>query len=95
MDEIEAKLNHDLINVDQWLVANKLNLNESKTEFMIIGSRQGVPSFEEAPLIRLGDKCLPHRKTLGVILDEQLKWDKQNEEQSETISNNIAFLRRA
>ena len=54
-----------------------------------------MPSFEEAPLIRHGDKCLPHKKTLGVILDEQNKWDKQNEEQSETISKNIAFLRRA
>ena len=38
--EVEAKLNHDLLNVDQWLKANKLTLNEGKTEFMIIGSRQ-------------------------------------------------------
>jgi hypothetical protein len=36
-----------------------------------------------------------HIKTLGVILDEQLKWDKHNEEQSKTISKNIALLRRA
>ncbi|CAB3979722.1 Hypothetical predicted protein [Paramuricea clavata] len=30
VDEIETKLNHDLVNVDQWLVANKLTLNEGK-----------------------------------------------------------------
>ena len=46
--EVEAKLNHDLLNVDQWL---KLILNEGKTEFMIIGSRQRVPSFEQGSLI--------------------------------------------
>ena len=32
MDEIKTKLNHDLINVNQWLIGNKLTLNESKTE---------------------------------------------------------------
>jgi hypothetical protein len=83
VDEIETKLNHDLVNVDQCLIANKLTLNEGKTEFIIIGSRQRVPSFEHGPLIKLGDKVIkrvPHKKTLGVILDEQLKWDKHNEE---------------
>ena len=47
--EVETKLNHDLLNVDQWLKANKLILNEGKTELMIIGSRQPVPSFEHGP----------------------------------------------
>ena len=96
--EVEAKLNHDLLNVDQWLKANKLTLNEGKTEFMIIGSRQRVPSFEQGPLIKLGDKVIKrvlHKKTLGVILDEQLKWDKHIEEQSKMISKSIALLRRA
>ena len=96
--EVEAKLNHDLLNVDQWLKANKLTLNEGKTEFMIIGSRQRVPSFEQGPLIKLGDKVIkrvPHKKTLGVILDEQLKWDKHIEEQSKMILKSIALLRRA
>ena len=66
MDEIETKLNHDLTNVIQWLIANKLTLNKSKTESIIIGSRQRMPSFEQGPLIRLGDKvikCVPHKKT--------------------------------
>ena len=37
--EIEAKLNADLKSTDGWLSANKLTSNNSKTEFMIIGSR--------------------------------------------------------
>jgi hypothetical protein len=28
VDEIESKLNHDLLNVNEWLIANKLTLNE-------------------------------------------------------------------
>ena len=66
MDEIETKLNHDLIKVNQWLIANKLTLNESKTEFIIIGLRQRAPFFEQGPLLRLGDKVIksvPHKDT--------------------------------
>ena len=57
-----------------------------------------MPSFEQGTLIRLGDKVnkrVAHKKTLGIILDEQLKRDKYNEERSKTTSKNIALLRRA
>ena len=37
VNEIEAKLKRDLENVHSWLRCNKLTLNDSKTEFMIIG----------------------------------------------------------
>ena len=33
-DLIECNLNHDLSSISDWLVANKLTLNKSKTEFM-------------------------------------------------------------
>ena len=38
--EIEKKINTDLENVHKWLIANKLTLNQEKTECMLIGSRQ-------------------------------------------------------
>ena len=37
VDDIDYKLNQDLDNVNKWLIANKLTLNQSKTEFMLIG----------------------------------------------------------
>ena len=39
-NNIQTSLNEDLENVDNWLRANKLTLNMTKTEFMLIGSRQ-------------------------------------------------------
>ena len=33
-------LYEDLLNISKWLIANKLTLNMTKTEFMLIGSRQ-------------------------------------------------------
>ena len=34
---IEEALNCDLESVNNWLVSNKLKLNSTKTEFMLIG----------------------------------------------------------
>ena len=36
--ELYNKLDNDLENIHQWLLANKLTLNTSKTEYMIVGS---------------------------------------------------------
>ena len=45
IETINDVMNHDLSNVNKWLVANKLTLNSSKTEFMLVGS-QGWRSGE-------------------------------------------------
>ena len=37
---IQLNLNHDLRNLIEGLISNKLTLNTAKTEFMLIGSRQ-------------------------------------------------------
>ena len=37
ISDINQNLNQDLANVSEWLIANKLTLNQSKTEFMLIG----------------------------------------------------------
>lgn len=35
IENINGVVNHDLSNVNKWLVADKLTLNSSKTEFML------------------------------------------------------------
>ena len=44
-DNIQLHLNHDLDNDHNWLKANKLILNMTKTEFMILGSRQRLSTL--------------------------------------------------
>jgi hypothetical protein len=41
----QERINVDLENVHQWLLANKLTLNKDKTEYMIIGSRQRISNL--------------------------------------------------
>ena len=47
--KIELNLTNDLESIREWLIVNKLTLNMSKTEFMVIGSRQRLYTFDNAP----------------------------------------------
>ena len=38
-------VNHDLDNLNKWLISNKLTLNSAKTEFMLNGSRQKLSTL--------------------------------------------------
>ena len=59
ISELNAKLNNDLHCLEEWLHGNKLTINVTKTQAMIVGSRlnlrkiMGNPS--EAPCYAIGD----------------------------------------
>ena len=80
IDDINYYLNQDLANVNKWLIANRLTLNQSKTEFMLIGSRQRIATFQTVPSLEVDwvliDK-VSQAKSLGVYLDENLSWNIQ------------------
>ncbi len=50
--ELYKKLSNDLENIHQWLLANKLTLNTSKTEYMIAGSRQRLGKIDDEAEIK-------------------------------------------
>ena len=50
---IKASLNQDLSNINRWLIANKLTLNMTKTEFMLIESRQKLNSLSAIPALEI------------------------------------------
>ena len=45
---MQSSLNRDLTNIYKWLLCNKLTLNSTKTEFMLIGSRQKLSTLSES-----------------------------------------------
>ena len=96
--DIECKLNCDLDNIQKWLISNKLTLNLTKTEYMLIGSQQRLDKFLETPNILYGEhqiKRVREKTVLGLIIDDQLKWNRHNDEQCKKISKSIALLRKA
>ena len=70
INSIANILNEDLINVSDWMMANKLSLNASKTEYMVIGSHKRLHQTQSDPPITLGDnqtKRVKVTKSLGLI----------------------------
>ena len=50
LTELEDGMNMELINLNTWLTSNNLSLNIAQTEFMVIGSRQRLATFENNDL---------------------------------------------
>ena len=95
--DIEQNLNQDLENVNEWLIANKLTLNQSKTEFMLIGSRQRIRTFETSPSLEISGMPInrvSHTKSIGVYLVENLIWNEHINQISRKIASGIGALKR-
>ena len=76
----------------------KRTLKEENTEFMLIGSRSRLASVDNNHVLTLGDRHIRrvyYKKSLAMILDQQLNWDKHNHAQCKKISKNIALFKRA
>ena len=97
INNIEIKLNDDLVRVNEWLIANKLTLNSSKTEFMLIRSRQRLSTFQTVPSLSIGDNLInqvKYTKSLGVFLDCNLSWNIHIDKLCKKIASGIGALKR-
>ena len=49
VNSIQLNLNHDLGNLNKWLISNKLTLKTAKTEFILIESTQKLSTLSSQP----------------------------------------------
>ena len=68
--------NEDLENVRQWLFANKLSLNLTKTEYILIASNFKILQLGNEQQIHIGDMPVKRvdSNALGIYIDDQLTW---------------------
>ena len=95
--KIERHLNDDLTNISQWLIVNKLTLNMSKTEFMVIGSRQRLYTFDSASVLLINGapvKQVESTKLLVLNTDEHLSWSVHVDAISKKIASGLGALKR-
>ena len=77
-EDINEKVIPNMLQISDWLKANKLSLNVIKTEFMLLGSSQRILTFGSLIAIRVDNNLIQRTsfvKYLGVIIDETLSWD--------------------
>ena len=94
IQDIESKLNGELNNLYCWLLANKLTLNASKSEYMIIGSRKRLLPLDTDPHVFIIDR-VDNTKTLGIFTDENITWKTHINHVCKKVSKSIGVLRRS
>ena len=70
----------DLEYILNWLRANKLTLNMTKTDFILIGSWQRLSTLAVSPTITIYDNQVSQvttAKSLGVTIDNKLDWSSR------------------
>ena len=83
--------------VHNWLTANKLTLNTTKTEFMLIGSRQRLSTLTNFPRPEINGAPIDqvaNAKSLGVIIDDNLNWSSHIDKLTKKIASGIGAIKR-
>ena len=72
--QLQNKTNRELINVDNWMIRNKLTINYSKSNYIIFTNKKTKFKFK----ILMNNNLLEQvkqTKYLGIIINEKLKWN--------------------
>ena len=97
VDNLQLYLNQDLENVLKWLRVNKLTLNRTKTEFMLIGSRQRLSTLAVSPTITIYDNQVSQvttAKSFGVTIDNKLDWSSHIDKLTKKVASGIGAIKR-
>ena len=102
IEEIDAVLNAELACLEKWLQGNKLSLNVVKSQAMIIGSSQKLRKMDTPmvpiPHFQVNGHDIDHVeeiKYLGLMIDDNLKWESNVIKTQKKISRAIGLLKYA
>ena len=91
-------INRELSEVSNWFKANKLSVNATETNYMIMGT-QHMTSMEDHSvgnvdiiLDKTKLKRVDKTKFLGVTIDENLSWKNHIDGITKTISRNVGMI---
>ena len=83
-----------------WLAAsaNQLSINMTKTEFMLIASRQKLQSLSsDPPVLEMNGERISQvhsSKSLGVIIDEHLSWNTHIDNLAKKVGSALGAIKR-
>ena len=69
-------MNNELLNLTDWLRANKLSLNISKTNYMLFTYHKQQDTNIDLQLSNSNIQRTKCAKFLGLYIDDKLKWDE-------------------
>ena len=78
----------------KWMIANKLTINTDKTHFLDFSKQNKTRSYDIQTNLKLGGKILTEKietKYLGLIFQNDLKWDKHVSSVIKKLNSKIPF----
>ena len=91
LDVLEQAVNSDLEKVSEWLLANRLSLNGSKSNFLLISSDKTDRNIK----LNINSREIQqenYTKYLGVIIDKKLNWKLHIKQINFRLSKGIGVL---
>ncbi len=94
--DVVLSLHIDLTTVSEWLRANKLTLNVSKTKYMIMGPKNLVNKVQDQLVLIAGEKIdrVDIFKYLGLWLDESLTFDHHVTKEYNKVCQKLGAIRK-
>ena len=90
----EEVINNELSKVSQWLAANKLSINVTKTKYMVFHLHKKVVTYPDLQLNGNKIERVTQFNFLGLILQSNLSWNKHVNHISLKVSKTIGILYR-
>ena len=95
MNTCRKSISNNRLFVFKWFKANKLSVNASKTNYMLLGTNHKLSRLDESASIILDNTTLKrvnNTKFLGVTIDENLNWTNHIETISKNISRGVGII---
>ena len=87
-------INRELLKINQWLGANKLSLNVSKTKFMVFHTHNRSVSYPNLQINSNKIERVTEFNFLGLVLQSNLSWNKHINHISLKVSKAIGIIYR-
>ena len=97
VNSMTVNLNHHLGNLHKCIFSNKLTLNTAKTEFMLIGLTQKLSTLSSQPELSIYNIPIvkfTSVKSLGIYIDENLRWQTHFDKLSKKIASRAGVIKR-
>ena len=89
--------NEELTNISEWMRSNKLSLNASKSEFLIVGYKRQLNGIQQLVQLKIDEdsiKRVQKVKYLGLAVDENLTWNEQYKSLKDKIKCGLSSIRK-
>ena len=85
----------ELMNINDWFMANKLSLNVGKTKYSLFHKSSKVDKLPKLSINNQEIKRASYTKFIGVLLDENLSWKEYLKYTENKIAKSIGLMYKA